>query len=379
MNHVVLAALHYCFIVASVHSAQPNALTNRVRDAERVEDLPAHVIAPAGEITLFADFGDVRGDGVVLYLVNRTNRRLAFHAQDGDLYVKLEVWERAAWERAQSHLSSDCGNSYAWSPSLRPGEFFRFLGTYPSNGELRKVRYRMYEDSAFTLHENTPDKFVDSWFGEGAQMTPISIISNEGFGRVQQAQIQEARRDDMALAFRNYEALRQMALGIVRPAPSANWTRKDVVRELRKFPVDKTAKLLISLLEDVDPEVVNASIQSLAIIGPESAVAETKFQELLNDKNVARQSAAIMSLAEREMTMDVLTKLGELLQHTERQIRAAAIGALAMVCNDHPEVHAILIRHQDEPDKELREFLEIVQQRRFGWCCHSKVEPNNQP
>ena len=50
-----------------------------------LKELPARVKAPAGRLTLFADYKDVRGEQVTLYLVNRTGKKLAFDSQDGEL------------------------------------------------------------------------------------------------------------------------------------------------------------------------------------------------------------------------------------------------------------------------------------------------------
>lgn len=72
-----------------------------------VKNLPAHVKAPAGKLTLFADYKAARRGRVPLYLVNRTGKKLEFEAQDGALYVKLQAKEKdGTWARAQGHAFS---------------------------------------------------------------------------------------------------------------------------------------------------------------------------------------------------------------------------------------------------------------------------------
>ena len=57
-----------------VHGIFPNA------------ELPPHVPAPAGKLTLYADFGGKDAGGIPLFLVNRTSHPLTFDSQDGDIF-----------------------------------------------------------------------------------------------------------------------------------------------------------------------------------------------------------------------------------------------------------------------------------------------------
>lgn len=107
-------------------------------------NLPAHVKAGPGKLTLFADFTHPEKRGIPLYLINRTDKKIRFESQDGDVYIKLERQTSGGrWERAQAHQHSDCGNSYG-RELLLPGMHFRMHGYQPDHGEPAKVRYTSY-------------------------------------------------------------------------------------------------------------------------------------------------------------------------------------------------------------------------------------------
>ncbi|MBL9200161.1 MAG: hypothetical protein JNL39_06620, partial [Opitutaceae bacterium] len=136
--------------------------------------LPAHVVAPEGQLTLFADYAASRAEGVLLYLVNRTGQPVLLPHQDGDLYLKLETpTPDGRWQRAQAHLSSTCGNSYGVL-NLPAGQHFILLGYQPSQGRKATVR--------FSMPHGAP------------------LLSNAGEGLVADTDIADANRDDMARA-----------------------------------------------------------------------------------------------------------------------------------------------------------------------------------
>lgn len=117
-----------------VHAQQPNYL------------LPNHVTAPDGELTFFADFKHPDGGRIPIYVVNRTREAAKFASQDGDIYLKLEAqMPDGHWQRAQSHESSWCGNSY-FSSSLPAGQFWLFGGYQPTDGHPAKVRFAIHGD-----------------------------------------------------------------------------------------------------------------------------------------------------------------------------------------------------------------------------------------
>lgn len=233
---------------------EPQILSTRVGTPDALERLPEHVPSNDGKLTLFADYSDVRGDHVVLYLINRTDRRIGFSAQDSDPYVKLEALsESGQWERAQRHVFSWCGNSYMAVPALCPGEFFRFLGYYPTEGDPSVVRYRIFRDSALVL--NDPPDELESYgiFPEKQEKIPLNLVSNEGRGRVLKSDIDMARYDKLAVRFGSFDAIREMALGLAEPS-TRTWerrSRKEAVDALQRFPDKRAAAAFEGLLFEV--------------------------------------------------------------------------------------------------------------------------------
>ena len=83
-----------------------------------VLELPKHVKAPAGKLTLYADYSKIvdppplRPDPkapprsyVTLYIVNRTGKKIVFPAQDGDLFIKLEMLRATGSGSGPSRMS----------------------------------------------------------------------------------------------------------------------------------------------------------------------------------------------------------------------------------------------------------------------------------
>ncbi len=135
-----------------VRNAPSAAFREGVGIPHAMVDLPAHVAAPEGKLTLWADFANAKDD-VPLYLVNQTNQAHEFDSQDGDIYIKLHGKDASgSWQRAQTHLSSWCGNSYH-SVALPPRHFFAFSGFKSAAGEKRAVRYAMTRGDALVSNE----------------------------------------------------------------------------------------------------------------------------------------------------------------------------------------------------------------------------------
>lgn len=134
----------------------PDARSYNSGRAKPVVDLPKHVPAPTGKLTLFADFsakvelpfgppgGNSARTGIPLYLVNRTAKPVALDSQDGDIHMMLERRrEDGTWERAQEYFPSFCDMSY-FSKTLGPAQFFSFYGFMPSQGTQGQVRFGCY-------------------------------------------------------------------------------------------------------------------------------------------------------------------------------------------------------------------------------------------
>ena len=66
-HRFVLAALLFAFACAPAPQAEHAVV-------ETIAGLPAHVPAPEGAVSLYADFGAAEGNVVPLYFVNRSER-----------------------------------------------------------------------------------------------------------------------------------------------------------------------------------------------------------------------------------------------------------------------------------------------------------------
>jgi len=133
--------------MAQIEAPKDNASADFVSDCgdsiANVE-LPAHVVAADGKLTLFADYANPDSQGCVMYLVNRTGKLLSIPTQDGQILLKLVAeTSPGVWQRAQSHRFSWCGNSYH-SVTLGPGQHFKTFGYHPTTGTRGKIRYRVF-------------------------------------------------------------------------------------------------------------------------------------------------------------------------------------------------------------------------------------------
>ncbi len=95
-----------------------------------IEDLPRHVEAPDGQLTLFADFAASAEALVPLYLVNRTSAPVRFITAEGELLLRLESLTDQGWRPAWPHQESMCGNSYL-PMTLQPQTWTRYEARYP--------------------------------------------------------------------------------------------------------------------------------------------------------------------------------------------------------------------------------------------------------
>ena len=216
--------------------------------------LPKHVVAPEGRLTLFADFGDIRGENIILYLVNRTSVPAQFEWQDGDIYVKLEFMnDQGVWTRAQAHRYSGCGTSYAATPVLAPGRYFKFLGYFPSEGEAKEVRYRRYAGNEVRYRRYAVN---------------LDLVSNVGRGRVRLAEVKAAATDRMAIKTGDFAFVSRIATGELKlPKDKHDWVnpREVAVYTLahERFKKEAVAPILERLLEDADKDVARGARHAL--------------------------------------------------------------------------------------------------------------------
>ncbi len=136
--------------------------------------LPPDSISSAGTLSLFADYKAVSSDGTIpVYVINQTDKLLKLAAQEGDIYLKLEAQNKnGEWIRAQSHVFSFCGNSYFYSPTIRPGHFIKVSGYQPKAGDKQKIRFSLYQQD-------------------------IELSSNVGIGLASAKDIELSSNDDM--------------------------------------------------------------------------------------------------------------------------------------------------------------------------------------
>src|SRR5262245_35608202 len=74
--------------------------------------LPAHVPAPPGQLSLFADFKKKDASGIPLYVVNRTGKPVELFAYNGQPFLVLEYEaEPGTWKPARAVDYPLCGNS----------------------------------------------------------------------------------------------------------------------------------------------------------------------------------------------------------------------------------------------------------------------------
>jgi hypothetical protein len=161
-------------------------------------NLPGHVKAAEGELTLFADFKAKGEKSVPIYIVNRTDKPVKFYHQDGFLFVMLEYEAKPGWwVRAQSHVFSWCGNSYYGTPELAGDTFAVVHGYAPDEGTKSKVRYSFYQQK-------------------------FKVSSNHGDGLVSKAEIERAATDVLAAKTKtfdfggDFDFARRIATGAIR-------------------------------------------------------------------------------------------------------------------------------------------------------------------
>lgn len=153
--------------------AAENAPAFRIGVAANIE-LPTHIKAPEGELSMVADYDSAVDTGVPIYIINKTSSPVMIPNQDGDIFLKLETKDKSGrWVRAQTHRYSDCGNSYGGN-FLSPSMHLRVWGYRPSRGEAATVRY--------ALHSSLP------------------LACAEGPGRILNLDVEAARMDQMSVS-----------------------------------------------------------------------------------------------------------------------------------------------------------------------------------
>jgi hypothetical protein len=105
--------------------------------------LPAHVPAPPGQLSLFADFKRKGDLGVPLYLVNRTGKPVELFTYNGRPFLAVEYEaEPGKWQPARAIDYPLCGNDLR-SVRLPDETYLIAHGYVAAVGFKAKVRYRI--------------------------------------------------------------------------------------------------------------------------------------------------------------------------------------------------------------------------------------------
>lgn len=292
--------------------------------AHEMAELPAHVPAAEGRVTLWADFAAAeKGGHVPLYLVNQTDEPRSFDSQDGDVYIKLEFKDEAGrWKRAETHLSSWCGNSYF--PMMLPPRSFFTLSGYRAEadnapGRMQRVRYAM-------------------------QGRPV--ISNEGMGWVRQDDLDAVSLDVLTASEIPLQITRNLDHEINNADTVANaiaalrdlaWYPRNepAVRRVRALrervttlpPTKKLSELIkgiddfLARLDNARPSGEKLALQCIARIvkdpSADATMSEWSAWELL--KAPAEQQAGGGALHQAETWRGVLLRAVDLVKEEGRE------------------------------------------------------------
>jgi len=257
--------------------------TERLSDPQPVSQLPRHIEAPTGEISLVADYNDIAPNKVVVYLANRTMEPLRMPAQDSDVYMKLETpGPDGKWVRAQTHRFSGCGNSYH-SIVVLPGQFRKLPGWYPANGQKKKVRFRIYRREGLTISKSLGPH--------------DELISNIGSLPVSDEIVVMSRYDSMALRLADLDTLEAFLFKKVK-LPDKDW-KYDLnyaLDRLSEFKQPRAVEMIERFLADdsLDEYQFQQSIASLSKIAPARMAAYAV--SLIKEKSNERRSWMIKRL-----------------------------------------------------------------------------------
>ncbi len=344
--------VHVLVLAASLQLGSPlvaqGPSSTRIDHSMSIDALPAKVTSVPGQLTLFADYSDVHDEHVVVYLVNRTDDVLLFAAQNSELYIKLEAQlPEGDWQRAETYHDSWCGNSYDHTPELPPETFFRFLGLYPKDGPPRPVRFRLYGES-FGIAP-APE------FGSSSSQKALDVISNTGIGRVSSELIEEARYDDLAARWGDFQTLSIIALGH-NPQGSAFElaSRINAIESLGRFPSGETLNLFEKLLRDENSEIRYAAIRSLPAIASSVPVAGEVLEGLLASPDPLARLNAVAALSVLPNSQHCLPAVQKLINDDYLSVRTAAVRTLASQASESETAAQLLVGLLSDPDVAIR-------------------------
>jgi hypothetical protein len=164
------------FLESVDYIRHPNSGANWSRGEARPNvELPTHVSASLGKVTLWADYAHPEEGKVPLYIVNQSEEKQFYRSPFGNLQFMLEYKNsEGKWLRAQPYF---VGNGSAYEEhsflqlTLPPSHFFASFGYLPKEGKLYPIRY--------------------------VSSKKVGLVSNEGEGLVSEADLHDVERDDL--------------------------------------------------------------------------------------------------------------------------------------------------------------------------------------
>lgn len=190
-------------------------------DQRPVRELPRGITAVPGTFTLRADYGAPSHRGVPVYLINRTISAITLASQDGDPYLVREVELGGRWVRAERFESSFCGLSY-YDMRIEPEHFVRVTGSFPSQGERGRLRYRLFRH-------------------------PGQAVTNVGAGYFTRDDVSAAAHDTLSLSVGDVTQIESV---LFAAPPIDPMERQMAFRRVAQIPASDATPLLLRLLGD---------------------------------------------------------------------------------------------------------------------------------
>lgn len=187
-----------------------------------VQELPKRVVAPADQLTLFADYEDRLLGGVVIYFVNRTARSIDLTLHDG---LNPQLWLEAKGSDGQWHRASQLPWCHVGMSPLQvtPQHFVLLLGRQHEKGEEREVRYRLRQ---------------------------LNVVSNAGKGFIDPAQARQARYDVVSMAQADIDLVKEVLFDEIDiPEEARHDCRSMAIRRLPKLPRQEALGMLRRVLK----------------------------------------------------------------------------------------------------------------------------------
>ena len=345
-----------CALAGQLLAMDEPAVSNRVTVQSPISTLPPSVVAPSGELTLYADFDKAGNGSITLYLINRTPHHLAFMTQDGDPFIKLEGDIGGRWERAQPHFSSGCGNSYIPTPILRPDHYFPVTGRYPSDGRETQVRYRLCQEFAYIVKDESA--FRQDFLGGVGEQLPLNVVSNTGSGRIVLEDVTASQKDMLAIRFGSYETIFGLAQEEMPGGTGRN--NASAIEALGRFSTDESLALLVKFSRDAHQQTSCAAVRGLVRMTPSRNDAAQALLKVLLGHDQPGISCALRAMRECHYSAEVVGVAKQLLTNADLRLRVDAMGILAQHCKNRPHIKEYVNSIYDDPDPRIQEIFETI-------------------